>query len=119
MRSSSARRNVLDGDDRPQLPLRSQQRHPTFVTDADTLRFSPGASWKLALASTGAGFGRRLAAGVPHDLHPALRSRFMAAATLSVSLKIADPATKTLAPAATTSGAVVASMPPSTSTSQA
>ena len=45
-------------------------------------------------------------------------SRFMAAATPSLSPKIADPATSTLAPASTTSGAVVASMPPSTSRSQ-
>ena len=37
----------------------------------------------------------------------AARSRFMAAATPSPSLKIADPATSTLAPASTTSGAVV------------
>src|SRR5215831_12523781 len=39
----------------------------------------------------------------------------MAAVTLSPSLKIADPATSTSAPAATASGAVVASTPPSTS----
>ena len=38
----------------------------------------------------------------------AARSRFMAAATPSLSPKIADPATSTLAPASTTSGAVVA-----------
>src|SRR6266496_6377757 len=39
----------------------------------------------------------------------------MPAATSSLALKIAVPATKTLAPAATTNGAVSASMPPSTS----
>src|SRR6516162_11722134 len=55
-----------------------------------------------------------------HDIHlrwdwSADRSRSMAAATLSRSLKIADPATSTSAPAATASGAVVASIPPSTS----
>src|SRR4030095_6244818 len=41
----------------------------------------------------------------------------MAVATPSRSLKIDDPATNTLAPAATTNGAVDSSMPPSTSRS--
>jgi len=45
----------------------------------------------------------------------AARSRSMAAMTLSLSLKIADPATSTSAPAATASGAVATSIPPSTS----
>src|SRR2546425_8771361 len=47
----------------------------------------------------------------------AVRRRLIAAATPPRSPKIAEPATSTVAPARTTSGAVVASMPPSTSTS--
>src|SRR5258708_29886052 len=47
----------------------------------------------------------------------AARRRLMAATTPSPALKTADPATSTLAPASTTSGAPVASMPPSTSRS--
>src|SRR4030095_8618935 len=48
----------------------------------------------------------------------AARGRFIALATPARSLKIDEPATSTVAPARTTRGAVVASMPPSTSTSQ-
>jgi hypothetical protein len=53
-----------------------------------------------------------------HDVLPiravfAARSRSVAAMSLSLSLKIADPATSTSVPAATASGAVVTSIPPS------
>src|SRR4030095_15750665 len=51
-------------------------------------------------------------------LSMAARRRFIALATPSRSLKIDEPATSTVAPARTTRGAVVASIPPSTSTSQ-
>src|SRR4030095_12488051 len=49
----------------------------------------------------------------------AARRRVIAAATPSRPPKAEDPATSTVAPARTTSGAVAASIPPSTSTSQA
>src|SRR5262249_12329819 len=60
---------------------------------------------------------RKLKVMLPPQRRAAARSRSMAVVTRSLSLKIADPATKTLAPAAATSGAVATSIPPSTSSS--
>src|SRR5262245_23101046 len=59
----------------------------------------------------------RPAASVSPASPMAVRRRRIATATPSRSLKIAEPATSTVAPARTTSGAVSASIPPSTSTS--
>ena len=91
-------------------PARSRRHHVgAHATESDHSELHHGLLCRAACsASSVSSFAWSMAA----------RRRFIAPATPSRSPKIDEPATSTVAPARTTRGAVVASMPPSTSTSQ-